>query len=213
MLTLPENTLRVNCSLSELGRESELNERRLYLCGSIYSIDDCEDGFNPLFSPVSLLVKQILSINKMDADIPLESRKPIKLYINSPGGELIEGFPLISAIELSKTPVYTVNIGTWCSMAFLIGITGHRRFSLPYMTFLMHEASGAAFGKISDMEAKIAFDKKFNERITREHVLKHSKMTPEEYDSVSKKEFYMLAEEALEYGFIDEIVTDINTIL
>ena len=210
---IPESGYRLDCSLAEYKRDEAFKERRLYLYGEILSVDSCEDEFDPYVSPTSLLVKQIMAINKIDKDVPASDREPIILYINSPGGELIEGFPLISAIELSKTPVYTVNVGEWCSMAFLIGITGHKRFSLPYMTFLMHEASGAMVGKISDMESRLEFDKKFNKYITREHILRHSKMDPTVYDSVSKNEFYMLTDEALKYGFIDEIITDIDTIL
>lgn len=213
MIRVPESALRVQCSLSEVDRILEEDDRRLFLYGEILSVDSCEDEFAPAISPVSMLVKKIMSINRLDIGIDPAERTPIKLFINSPGGELIEGFPLISAIELSKTPVYTVNIGEWCSMAFLIGITGHKRFSLPYMTFLMHEASGALVGKFSDMEAKLDFDRRFNERVTREHVLRHSIMTSQEYDLVAKKEFYMLTDDALHYGFIDEVITDIDTIL
>ncbi len=213
MFNIPSESFRVNCGLAEIGRASEAEDRKLYLYGEILSIDSCEDEFSQYISPVSMLVKQIINYNREDKDIPPNERKPVYLYINSPGGELTEGFPLVSAIELSKTPIYTINIGEWCSMAFLIGITGHKRFSLPYMTFLMHEPSGATIGKISDMESKLDFDRKFNDRIIREHVLRHSKMTPHEYDLVCKKEFYMLADDALQYGFVDEIITNIDTIL
>lgn len=213
MFNVPVSGYRLNVGLSELAKVNEVNNRRLYLFGEILSVDSCEDEFDPYVSPTSMLVKQILSFNKADIGLAPAKREPIILYINSPGGELIEGFPLISAIELSKTPVYTVNVGEWCSMAFLIGITGHKRFSLPYMTFLMHEASGAMVGKISDMEAKLDFDKRFNRCVTREHILRHSTMDATVYDAVCKSEFYMLTDEALKYGFIDEIVTDIDTIL
>lgn len=199
--------------MTEIAAASELEARRLYLYGEILSVDSCEDEVEPYISPVSALVKKIMTINAEDYGIRPEDRNPIILYINSPGGELIEGFPLISAIELSKTPVYTVNIGEWCSMAFLIGITGKKRFSLPYMTFLMHEASGFSMGKISNMEDKIDYDRKFGEQVIKQHVLRHSSMSEREYNLVAKKELYMLPEDALKYGFIDEIVTDIDTIL
>ena len=210
-LTMGET--RLDVALSEAMSAQELGNRRLYLYGEIASVDSCEDEFSPSISPVSMLVKKIMMINKMDQDIPPEERKPIILYINSPGGEVNEGFALVSAIELSKTPVWTVNVGEWCSMAFLIGITGKRRFSLPYMTFLMHEASGFSMGKISNMEDKIDYDRKFGDQVIKKVILAHSKMTEKEYTLVEKKELYMLPEDALEYGFVDEIVTDIDTIL
>ncbi len=213
MLNFPEESLRVSCSISELSNLQELKARRLYLSGEIVSVDENYDELDVSSSVTSALVKDILAINRADKDIPAEERKPIFLYINSPGGELIEGFSLVSTIETSVTPVYTVNIGEWCSMAFLIGITGHKRFSLPYMTFLMHEPSGISVGKISSMEEKIGFERRFFEKVIKQHVLKHSKMKEKEYNLVAQKEFYMLPEDALEYGFIDEIITDVYTIL
>lgn len=214
MIKVPEKAMRVDYTITDLADLNEIQERRLYLYGAIMSVGVYEsDDFTPVMSATSALVKQIIAYNREDHGIDPKERKPIVLFINSPGGELIEGFPLISAIELSKTPVYTVNVGEWCSMAFQIGITGHKRFSLPYMTFLMHEASGAMVGKISDMEAKLDFDRKFNDRVTREHILRHSKMSGAEYDLVAKKEFYMLAEEAMQYGFIDEIIKDIDVLM
>ena len=213
MVSISDNQLRTNCSLWELSNLEDEKNRRFYLCGEITSVDECSDEFNPTLSPTSELVRQIFTINRADMSIPVESRKPIIIYINSPGGELAEGFSLVSAMALSKTPIYTVNIGMWCSMAFLIGITGKKRFSLPYMTFLMHEASGLSIGKISSMEEKINFDRKFSDKVVKQHILSHSSMTERDYDLVVKKELYMLPEEAKMYGFIDEIVSDIDTIL
>ena len=213
VMGIPSSGFRLNMALSEVYSARELEDRKLYLYGEIMRVDECEDEFGPNISPASMLVKKIMMINALDKDIPPEERKPIVLYINSIGGEVSEGFALVSIIEVSKTPVYTVNVGEWCSMAFLIGITGKRRFSLPYMTFLMHEASGFSMGKISNMEDKIDYDRKFGDQVIKQHILKHSTMDEREYGLVEKKELYMLPEDALKYGFIDEIVTDIDTIL
>ena len=215
MLNLPVDTLNFNigCSVAEFLNLIEDGERRLYLYGEITSADEDQDEFFPTTSPVSALVRKIFQINLADKDIPIEERKPIILYINSPGGNLVEGFALVSAIELSKTPVYTVNVGEWCSMAFLIGIVGTKRYSLPYMTFLMHEASSISVGKISSMEDKIEFDRDFSRQVIKTCILRHSTMSDKDYDLVAKKELYMLPERAKDFGFIDEIVTDIDTIL
>lgn len=213
LFALPPSGMRLNLTLSDMQSSREFLNRRLYLYGQIASIDSCDDCFAPGVYPVSDLVQSILQYNREDVSIEPEKRQPILLYINSPGGEVGEGFPLVSAIELSKTPVYTVNVGEWCSMAFLIGIAGKKRFSLPYMTFLMHEASGFSVGKISSQAEKIDFDRKFNEVVIKQVVLNHSKMTEEEYRRVATREFYMLPEEALKYGFIDEVVDSIDAIL
>ena len=205
--------VNLDSCLYEFERAKELEDRRLYLYGSILNIDDAENLLYYDSSTSSKFVEFILHFNRVDKDIPVEERKPIRLYINSPGGDVTEGFALISAMELSKTPIHTINVGEWCSMAFLIGITGSKRYSLPSSIFMMHEPSGLTVGKFSDMEDKVEFNKRFNNLLIKKHVLAHSKMTPQKYNSISKKDFYMLADDALKYGFIDEIVTDIDSIL
>lgn len=205
--------VNLDSCLYEFERVKELEDRRLYLYGSILNVDDAENLPYYDSSISSKFVEFILHFNRVDKDIPVEERKPIRLYINSPGGDVTEGFALISAMELSKTPIHTINVGEWCSMAFLIGITGSKRYSLPSSIFMMHEPSGLTVGKFSDMEDKVEFNKRFNNLLIKKHVLAHSKMTPQKYSSISKKDFYMLADDALKYGFIDEIVTDIDSIL
>lgn len=190
-----------------------LMDRRIYLTSMIEEADENCDEY--LRSPTMQMVEDIMEINRYDAkqDTPPKDRKPIRLYINSPGGSPTEGFSLVSAIELSKTPIYTINIGQWSSMAFLIGITGHRRFSLPNMRFLMHEGYAGAYDSGSKAQDLMKFLDRFEREVVREQVLKYGKMTGEEYDSKIREEVYMLPEDALKYGFIDEIVEDIDTIL
>ena len=165
-------------------------------------------GENPRASFFSLRLTLKISLR-----IPIEDRRPIRLYINSPGGDVTEGFALVSAIELSKTPIWTINMGEWCSMAFLIGITGHKRLSLPNMTFLMHEGTSFAGGSASKMQDRAKFDERFQCEVIKKHILRHSVMDSDTYDAQERVEFYMLPEDALEYGFIDEVVADIDTIL
>ena len=214
MPTIPGKlSVNVDCNMEEFGRNVELGERRLYLYGSIEALD-YEDKYMYLsVSMTSRIVENIFEINRADAGIPAEERDPIRLYINSPGGELTEGFALLEAIKLSKTPVYTINVGQWSSMAFLIGIAGHKRFSLPHMTFLLHEGSKFAGGSTNKVQDRIKFEERFDSEVIKTHVLKHSNMKSSDYDMLARVELYMLPEDALERGFIDEIVTDIDTIL
>ena len=188
------------------------NDRRLYLTGPINPIDDDE------YTDVSMctkIVDDILDYNRYDEahQIPIDERKPIRIYINSPGGNVTEGFSVVSAIKFSKSPVYTINIGEWASMAFLIGITGHKRFSLPYMTFLMHDGFNGTFDSTSKAQDKMKFDERFEREVVKTHVLGYSSMSSAEYDALIRVEYYMLPEDALEHKFIDEIVTDITSIL
>ena len=208
---LPKENLHVNISIDEYERYLALQDRRLYLTSEIKNSEDESEGV--YMSKVNQIVDDIISYNRQDDKSKGKTRKPIRLYINSPGGSVQEGYSLVSAIELSKTPVYTINIGTWGSMAFLIGITGHKRFSLPYMRFMMHDGWDGDFNSLNKVQDRMEFTKRFEKEVVEKHVLKYSKMTAKEYNKLLRVDYYMLPEDALQHGFIDEIVTDVSTIL
>lgn len=211
-IELPKSTLTLTSTIDEYRHIKDLSSRRLYLYGTIDSIDYDENIFS-FSSAIGEMVKCIKDINEEDKDIPPEERRPIIIYINSPGGDLIEGFSLVAAIELSKTPIYTVNVGQWSSMSFLIGIAGHKRFSLPYMTFLLHEGSSFAGGAVNKVQDRVKFEERFETEVVKPHVLKNSNMKSVDYDALARVEYYLLPEDALERGFIDVIVSDIDEIL
>lgn len=201
----------VNCDIWDFKRERELSDRRVYLYGEILPLDS-DDSFYADASIASFIVEQIVDYNRIDEGKNPEEREPIRLYINSPGGDVTEGFALISAMELSKTPIYTINMGQWSSMAFLIGIAGHKRFSLPKASFLMHDGSIFLYGTANKVKDRIAFEDRVENEVVKPFVLEHSKMSEGEYDKLDRKEFYMLAKDALEYGFIDEVITELDAI-
>lgn len=189
----------------------DLENRRLCLFGEI-NTDDEYDGESG-DSSISELIMRIMRYNREDKGIKPKDRKPIMLYINSPGGDVIEVFGLVSAIETSRTPVYTVNIGQWSSMAFLIGITGDKRYSLPNMTFLLHDGWTGAENSVNKVCDQILFEKHYEKKVVRSHVLKYTKIAKKTYKKIKRKEMYFLPELALKYGVIDEIVDDIDEIL
>ena len=209
---VPQDLLKITISAEEYRMLEDLKERKLYLYREIEPLG-YEETSNEFASTATYIVKAILDFNREDISIPPADRKPIKLYINSPGGDVAEGLPIIAAIELSKTPVYTINVGQWCSMAFLIGITGHKRFSLPYATFLLHEGSSFAGGAANKVQDRVKFDERVEKEVIKPHVLKHSNMKELEYDALVRVEYYLLPPDAKERGFIDEVVSDISTIL
>lgn len=116
-------------SLEEVMMVKDMQQRKIWLHDEI----DIET--------VSGAIHNIYQYNREDADLPVEGRKPILLYIASNGGSVDAGFALIDAIQTSKTPVYTINTGYWYSMGFLIGLAGKKRFAMPNATFLMHDGS------------------------------------------------------------------------
>ncbi len=209
---IKEDNVRVTCSIPEQKRLYDVSERRLFLYGTITDIE-AEEGMLACASKTGELVEQIFDYNREDSGKSVESRRPIKLFINSPGGDMNEGFALIDAIKLSKTPIHTINIGQWSSMSFLIGITGHKRFSFPHATFLLHDGSSGAFGSTNKVQDRVKFEERFENEVVKNHVLDHSNMKGIDYDALARVEYYLLPADALVRGFIDEIVTDIDAIL
>ena len=147
--------------------------------------------------------------NKYDdkRNIPIEDRKPIKIYIDSNGGCLSDTFTMIDAIKLSKTPVWTICTGAAYSGGFFTFIAGHRRFAYDHASFLYHEgatATGADAGKFRNYAE---FYQKELEQL-KEVTLKYTKITPEEYKEHIKDDWWMTADEALKYGVCDEIAKE-----
>ena len=202
---------RLVTSPDDYERYLDLQDRRLYLTQEIQAFDPEEMTGD--MSICSYLIDAILAFNREDKGIKPEKRKPIRLYINSPGGDINEGYSLISAIELSKTPIYTINIGVWYSMAFLIGITGHKRFALPYTTYLMHDGYNFVYDSGGKAQDKMKFNMRFESEVEKPHVIRHSNLKVSDYESLSRVEYYLLPEDAKEHGFIDEVVADLDQIL
>ena len=206
------NSLQTSCYYDELFHINKAEDRKFFLYGEIPSMHEY-DCHVDICSALGI-TERILHINEEDVNISDPTkRKPIYIYINSVGGDIHNGFALVAAIEASKTPVYTVNIGMWASMAFYIGIAGHKRFSLQHMTFLLHEGYSGIIGATHQVQDKATFDKKYEEGVVRSHVLKHSKLDSKQYEEIATREFYMLPSEAKKLGFIDKIVDSLDVIV
>lgn len=136
-----------------------------------------------------------------------EKREPIKIYVDSPGGSLLATFTMIDAIELSKTPVWTINIGTAYSGGFLLFIAGHKRLTYKRSSFLFHEGST---GQISDA-GKFRNYAEFYERLLKrlkDVVLEYTKISEDLYTEKQRDDWWLTAEEAIELGIADEIVKE-----
>lgn len=150
--------------------------------------------------------QSILVYNYLDKDKPIEDREPIKLYIDSYGGSIIDAMTIIDVIKASKTPVHIYVIGAAYSSGLFITLAGHKRYAYPHASFLLHE--GSIGTGIQDAHKF----KKYSEfyfiqlKQIKEHIIEHSKITAEEYDTISKDDNWYTAQQALEKGFIDEII-------
>lgn len=171
----------------------DLRQRKLFLDDEVSQLS------------VGEIVKHIMQFNAEDRGLDPEKRKPILLYIASPGGSVDDGFELIDVISASKTPVYTINLGYQYSMGFLIGIAGHKRFANPNAKFLMHDGSHFICNSTAKAHDQMMFQNKVEERV-KSYVLEKSNISSEEYDSKLRVEWYMFANEAKEKGFVDYII-------
>ena len=140
--------------------------------------------------------------------IPVEERVPIKIYIDSPGGDLIATFTMINSIRMSKTPVWTINIGAAYSGGFFTFIAGHKRFAYPLASFLFHEGSTGTSGDAGKFRNFADFYKKELDNLKRV-VLEYTDITEEDYEKHINDDWWFTAEEALEYGICDEITKEL----
>ena len=184
----------INMCYSDKYEIMELNERHLYINSIIDEV------------VIDTIVYHILRYNREDIGIPKEERKPIKLYINSNGGDVYNGWGLISAITSSITPIYTINQGMCASMAFLIFIAGEKRYSMENSVFLMHEGFTGGFDNTSKMRDRMEFETNQLEEHTKKFVLKQTSIDDKYYDLKYRIEWYMLPIEAKENGICDYIV-------
>jgi ATP-dependent Clp protease protease subunit len=165
---------------------------------------------------VDLALHHIIEFNRQDKDVPIEKRKPIRVYINSPGGTVSDGFGFIDSIINSKTPVYTINLAQAASMAFLIFIAGHKRYTMPHAEFLMHDGSTGSFGSSSKVKDRIEFESIQLEGMTKQYVISRTNIDDDLYENKRRVEWYFLADEAKAIGAVDVIVgkdCDIDEIL
>lgn len=157
----------------------------------------------------SNIYQDILLWNIIDKNKPEKNREPIKIYIDSWGGSLIDGFEIIDAIKASKTPVYTIVTGAAYSCGLMITMAGHKRFAYPRSSFLMHE--GSIGSEIQDAHKFKKYAEFYNVQLDqmKQFIIEHSKITSEEYDRLSKDDNWFTANQALEKGFIDEITKEL----
>ena len=147
----------------------------------------------------------ILKYNAVDKGIPVEKRQPILLYINSVGGSVLDAMSLISTMLISKTKIYTINLGYNLSCGFLISLAGSKRYAYKDSVYLSHDGSAGNY----DNNAKILDWAKFltmqNKRI-KDYVMSRSNITSKKYDSLFREDYWFYGDTAKEYKFLDFIV-------
>ena len=141
-------------------------------------------------------------------NVPIEQRKPIKIFINSYGGDLAPTMAVLDLMEMSKTPVWTIGEGNNYSSGGLLLIGGHKRFCYKSSTYLLHSGSTGARGSMTQVFDSIEFQKKYEKRV-KQFVVDHTKFTSEEYDKNYRVELYLDSEGMLEHGVVDSVLDHI----
>lgn len=150
----------------------------------------------------NLIVAQLLYLANEDPE------KDIQFYINSPGGQITSGLAIYDTMQLISCPVTTMAVGMAASMAtvLLTGGTAGRRYALPNATIHLHQPLGGVQGQATDIE--IEAKEILRMRTLLNSILKeHTGLEDEEIQKYTDRNFYMTAEQAVELGIIDKVLT------
>jgi len=136
-------------------------------------------------------------------------RKPIQLYVNSPGGVVTSGLAMYDTMQYIRAPVHTLCMGTARSMGSFLLMAGApgERAALPNASILIHQPSGGYQGQASDMLIHAEEILRTKQRMTRLYA-EHCGRTVEEFERAMDRDRFMTAEEAMQWGLIDRILTE-----
>lgn len=149
----------------------------------------------------NLIVAQLLYLSREDPE------KDIQMYINSPGGQIYSGFAIYDTIKMIPNRVSTVAVGVTASFGTVLlaaGTKGHR-FALPHATIHMHQPLGGAQGQATDIEIQAREILRLKTELNA--ILAESTGQPSEViERDTDRDFFMDAQQAVEYGLIDQVL-------
>jgi ATP-dependent Clp protease protease subunit len=166
-----------------------LEERIVFLAGPVTDLN------------ANLVIAQMLYLASKD------SKRDIKLYINSPGGSVTAGLAIYDTMQFLKCPVSTICIGLTASMAAVLLASGTKgkRFALPNAEILLHQVAGGAQGQAVDIEITAKQIVKMKEKLNK-ILSSHTGQPLEKVEKDTDRDFYLTSEEAKKYGLIDEVI-------
>ena len=166
-----------------------LEERIIFLAGPVSDMN------------ANIVIAQMLYLASKD------SKRDIKLYINSPGGSVTAGLAIYDTMQFLKCPVSTICIGLTASMAAVILAAGTKgkRFSLPNAEILLHQVAGGMQGQAADIEITAKQIMHMKEKLNKILSL-HTGQPLAKMERDTDRDFYLTAEEAKKYGLIDEVI-------
>ena len=163
------------------------------------------------------VVLYILKWNQEDKGKSPEARKPIYIYLNTNGGDVVSGMNLISVLASTKgkTPVYGVVMACAASMGAYLAMAFHKTYAFSNSVLLLHDGSTGTQGSSRKAKDQMNFYDKLDNRV-KKFVLDNTNITEEFYEEIADREYYMFADEAKELGIVDYIIgedVDLDEIL
>lgn len=178
-------------------------ERALYLPTQVN-----QSSMNDLTKAIILINDTDIEIQKLGGIYGISyAPEPIKIYIDSYGGSVYQCLGLLGIMERSVVPIHTIVTGCAMSCGFIISITGHKRFCYDHSTFLYHQLSYGAYGKLREHEDEMVESKRIQALIEK-HTMHYTKLTKDQLkDSYERKtDWFISSKDALKFSIVDEII-------
>jgi ATP-dependent Clp protease protease subunit len=149
----------------------------------------------------NVIVAQLLFLDREDPE------KDIQLYINSPGGQVYAGMAIYDTMQLIRAPISTIAVGVTASFGTLLLTAGTKgkRYALPHATIHMHQPLGGAQGQATEIEIQAREILRLREELNR-ILSRHTGQPIARIQEDTERDRYMSAEQAKEYGLIDEVL-------
>jgi ATP-dependent Clp protease protease subunit len=150
----------------------------------------------------NLIMAQLLHLESEDPD------KDINLYVNSPGGDITSLFAIYDTMQYIKPDVSTICMGQAASAAAVLVLAGTKgkRYALPHSRILLHQPHGGAQGQAVDIEIQAKEITRYRQLLD-QLISEHTGQSLEKVSKDTDRDYILTAEEAVEYGVVDEVIT------
>ncbi len=157
---------------------------------------------SPIDDPVAnTVIAQLLFLDSED------SKKDIKIYINTPGGSVTAGLAIYDTMQYVKSDITTICVGMAASMGAVLLASGAKgkRIALPNSEIMLHQVMGGVEGQATDVKIRAEHILKIKDRMN-QILAKHTDQTIKKIEQDTDRDYFMSAEEAKTYGIIDKII-------
>lgn len=135
------------------------------------------------------------------------NHNPIMLYLNTPGGSCSDGMAIIDAMRTIESPIVTIITNEVCSMGGHISVAGNKRVCYPNSVWMAHDAAGYSEDYFLKMKDRVKFYENYYDVVLNPNLKKYTKLTDEELLKARVGELWLFADEMLEKGIVDEVLS------